>query len=234
MNEQIKAIRNEIERRYAIYKAVSKPGIEDINTTAMRELEEILSFIDSQMVGTLQFDEAYLNECIAKARKMWKGVDVDKYMDEVRGRETFSDDSGKREKSKSTLDEEDEKMFKKISYTLRFAGNTFYKKNINEMINWLRSFINRPKLSDSLEEAAEECINEALFKWSYDDEDGIEQYVHDAFIAGAQWQKEQGYTKETTVYANRWTDVDEVTVSLGRGEYGFKAMDKVIVQIRKK
>lgn len=38
-----------------------------------------------------------------------------------------------------------------------------------------------------LEEAAEKQINEALFKWSYDDEDGIEQYVHDAFIAGAQW-----------------------------------------------
>ena len=45
--------------------------------------------------------------------------------------------------------------------------------------------------SDELEEAAEKQINEALFKWSYDDEDGIEQYVHDAFIAGAGWQKGQ-------------------------------------------
>lgn len=42
-----------------------------------------------------------------------------------------------------------------------------------------------------LEEAVEKQINEALFKWSYDDEDGIEQYVHDAFIAGAEWQKVQ-------------------------------------------
>lgn len=41
----------------------------------------------------------------------------------------------------------------------------------------------------SLEEAAEKQVNEALFKWSYDDEDGIEQYVYDAFIAGANWQK---------------------------------------------
>ena len=36
---------------------------------------------------TKGYDEAYLNECIAKARKTWKGVDVDKYMDEMRGRE---------------------------------------------------------------------------------------------------------------------------------------------------
>lgn len=187
MNEQIKAIRNEIERRYSIYKAVSKPGIEDINTTAMRELEEILSFIDSRIVGIPQFDEAYLNECIANASKTWEGIDVDEYMDEVRGREMFSDDSGKREKSKSTLNEEDEKMFKRISYTLRFAGNTFYKKNINEMINWLRSFINRPKLSDSLEEAAENYIapienDEGLDYINFNGRD-----IKDAFIAGAEW-----------------------------------------------
>ena len=34
------------------------------------------------------YDEAYINECIAKASKTWKGVDVDKFIDEVRGRET--------------------------------------------------------------------------------------------------------------------------------------------------
>ena len=36
---------------------------------------------------TRGYDEAYLNEKIAKATKSWKGVDVDKFMDEVRGRE---------------------------------------------------------------------------------------------------------------------------------------------------
>ena len=44
--------------------------------------------------------------------------------------------------------------------------------------------------SKDLEEAAEKHINEAWFMWSYyddDDEDGIEQSVHDAFIAGAEW-----------------------------------------------
>lgn len=33
------------------------------------------------------YDETYLNEKIKKASKTWKGVDVDKYMNEVRGRE---------------------------------------------------------------------------------------------------------------------------------------------------
>jgi len=34
------------------------------------------------------YDEAYINECIAKASKTWKGVDVDKFIDKMRGRET--------------------------------------------------------------------------------------------------------------------------------------------------
>ena len=33
------------------------------------------------------FDQEYLQSCIDKASKSWKGVDVDKFMDEVRGRE---------------------------------------------------------------------------------------------------------------------------------------------------
>jgi hypothetical protein len=34
------------------------------------------------------YDEAYLKEKIAKASKSWKGVDVDKFIDNVRGRES--------------------------------------------------------------------------------------------------------------------------------------------------
>lgn len=36
---------------------------------------------------TQGFDEAYLNECIAKASKTWEGVDVEDYMNKVRGRD---------------------------------------------------------------------------------------------------------------------------------------------------
>lgn len=67
------------------------------------------------------------------------------------------------------------------------TGHTFFV-DANELLSFLDTLSEEPK---SLEEAAEKHINEALFKWSYDDEDGIEQYVHDSFIAGAEWQKEQ-------------------------------------------
>ena len=36
------------------------------------------------------YDEAYLNEKIAKASKSWEGVDVDKFLDEIRGREPIT------------------------------------------------------------------------------------------------------------------------------------------------
>lgn len=52
-------------------------------------LDRMRDFIDSlpEEPTPKGYDEAYLNECIAKASKTWKGVDVDKYMDLVRGRE---------------------------------------------------------------------------------------------------------------------------------------------------
>lgn len=54
----------------------------------------ILSFLDTlpdePEQPTRGYDEAYLNEKIAKASKTWKGVDVDKFMDEIRGREPVS------------------------------------------------------------------------------------------------------------------------------------------------
>lgn len=43
---------------------------------------------------------------------------------------------------------------------------------------------------NELEKAIEEQIDRALFKWSYDDEDGIEQYVDDSFRAGVKWAME--------------------------------------------
>lgn len=63
---------------------------------AAKEDYDILSIIDSlqqeqKEQPTRGYDEAYLNEKIAKATKSWKGVDVDKFMDEVRGREPETD-----------------------------------------------------------------------------------------------------------------------------------------------
>lgn len=52
-------------------------------------LKKVLSIITSlqQEQPTKGYDEKYLNEKITKAKKSWDGVDVDKYMDDVRGRE---------------------------------------------------------------------------------------------------------------------------------------------------
>ena len=72
-------------------------------------------------------------------------------------------------------------------------GRIGYAHGVVACCDKILSFIDSlPEEPDkSLEEAVEKHINEALFKWIYDDEDGIEQYVHDSFIAGANWQKEQ-------------------------------------------
>ena len=72
-------------------------------------------------------------------------------------------------------------------------GRIGYAHGVVACCDKILSFIDSlPEEPDkSLEEAVEKHINEALFKWSYDNEDGIEQYVHDSFIAGAKWQKEQ-------------------------------------------
>lgn len=79
-------IRAEIERRIEMYRDTEHR----IDPNRVDEDECLLAFIDSLPEEPAQkgYDEAYLNECIAKASKTWEGVDVDKYMDEVRGRES--------------------------------------------------------------------------------------------------------------------------------------------------
>lgn len=87
--ELLKAIRTEIERLYNLI-----PADYSIRADfAKNAFVALLSYLD-----TLQeqdrpepynpvYDEAYLNEKITKASTTWKGVDVDKYMNEVSGRE---------------------------------------------------------------------------------------------------------------------------------------------------
>lgn len=58
-------------------------------------LDRIKAFLDTlpdeSEQPTMGYDEAYLNEKIAKASKSWEGIDVDKFMDEIRGREPVTD-----------------------------------------------------------------------------------------------------------------------------------------------
>ena len=53
----------------------------------MTAIEYVRNDLVQQEQSPKGYDEAYLNECIAKASKTWKGVDADKYLDEMRGRE---------------------------------------------------------------------------------------------------------------------------------------------------
>lgn len=88
----IDKIRAEIERRKKENMYVDLP----MSIGRYYEDRDLLSFLDTMPneseQPTMGYDEAYLNEKIAKASKSWEGVDVDEYMDEVRGREPVSDD----------------------------------------------------------------------------------------------------------------------------------------------
>lgn len=75
---------------------------------------------------------------------------------------------------------------KEAKIILQCRGNGYSEDEFNEALEIAYTALDY-SLPDNLDEAAEEHINKALFKWSYDDEDGIEQYVSDAFKAGAGW-----------------------------------------------
>ena len=89
--DKIEKIRAEIERRYNEYSAKKKT--DDFiyysgMTDALDLFEQFLDTLSDESEQPINgYDEAYLNEKIAKASKTWEGVDVDKYMDEVRDRE---------------------------------------------------------------------------------------------------------------------------------------------------
>lgn len=54
-------------------------------TTVCVKIKKLITSLQQEQ-PTKGYDEKYLNEKIAKAKKSWEGVDVDKYMDDVRGR----------------------------------------------------------------------------------------------------------------------------------------------------
>lgn len=139
-------IRAEIERRIeAIANAPSDNGVMDsINGAKGHELMTLLSFLDALPDESEQpargYDEAYLNEKIAKASKSWEGVDVDKFMDEIRGREPVTDCG--------ELEEEAEE----------WAENEAYGKSDAEFEMAYKGFIAGAEgMKRKLMEGAEEC-----------------------------------------------------------------------------
>ena len=88
----------EIRRRIKLNQMMLEKNSRPSDYGRVEEGRYILRFIEriqqeQQERPTKGYDEAYLNECIVKARKTWKGVDVDKHMDEVRGREQEHSDT---------------------------------------------------------------------------------------------------------------------------------------------
>ena len=78
-------IRREIERRKNKAETMQERG-------AYLGLIDFLGTLpDESEKPAIGYDEAYLNEKIAKASKSWEGVDVDKFMDEIRGHEPVTD-----------------------------------------------------------------------------------------------------------------------------------------------
>lgn len=94
MSKYIDADRLKEEIKKKIAEIESEPAPADRETLLLQmckvnSFREVLSVMNrlQQEQPMKGYDENYLNEKIAKAKKSWEGVDVDKYMDEVRGRE---------------------------------------------------------------------------------------------------------------------------------------------------
>jgi len=125
----------EIERRYDNMLNRAKLDSENANywngkADAYRAIYDHIDSLQHEQ-PTKGYDEKYLNEKIAKAKKSWDGVDVDKYMDEIRG--------GKHEQPEVDLEKEvthfvdDDKIlskFVKYDDALLIARH-FYKLGLN-------------------------------------------------------------------------------------------------------
>jgi len=118
-------IRREIER---LKDELPEPDIKTIvGANALRQvtlLNRLLSFIDSlegpSHVGegetvSASYDPEYLQSCIDKAKKSWEGVDVDEFMDEIRGRETVTNCHGLEEEIDAVSKRYPEVSFAKLS-----------------------------------------------------------------------------------------------------------------------
>lgn len=103
--------------------------------------------------------------------------------------------------------------------------------NRNEDIN--AAFGSSRYSEQCLDDAAEKHLNYALFKLSYDDEDGIEQYILDAFEAGAEWQKTQMMKEAVEGYVNYYEDSGGILMAEAQVGCPYHTGDKVRIIIVK-
>lgn len=135
---------------------------------------------------TRGYDEAYLNDCIAKAKKSWEGVDVDKYMDMVRGKEPVIEE----------LVEEVKRY-----YSDNYSYITGDQPTLSIVTNIARHFAqwgaehsgDKKRLVMVRKERIEDHINELNDKYLggvYSSYDMAKAYA-EGNIDGQKWQKEQ-------------------------------------------
>ena len=207
----IDLLRKEIEFAKSVYNNPNRVihGVADAFRQDGRAAmcDDILKKIDSlqQEQPTKGYDEAYLNEKIAKASKTWEGVDVDKYMAEMRGYEQPSEDLGS----------EIEKYFQGLWPGMETAEqcNTdmhftppAIMRLASHFANWGAEHAKKETpFSEDLEKAAESyCVE--ICNYAVDSLEA--DTAIDAFIEGAKWQKEQ-MIRDCSVQASYEAEIEK-------------------------
>ena len=206
----IETIRAEIERR-----------ITENTFGAKMELIDLLSFLDTLEESDRPepynpvYDEAYLNEKIAKATKSWKGVDVDAMLDECRGREKSEKPSNhkRNERFDECLAKCDPKVRMEVS------------DNIDKMLKQ-----EELDLDEAAYEYAQENYEVGSFLLSADT---IANTQTEAFTAGAEWAMKRGEVVEGTLGYGPHLQRPIIHLE-GVPSFYDGHCQEVIVQIRKK
>ncbi len=152
-------------------------GYEACGMSVLKSIDSLQQ--EQQEQPTRGYDEAYLNEKIAKATKSWKGVDVDKFMDEMRGREPEVDLERELEQYARNHPADDSGSYRNLIRTARH----FAKWGANHLRNSTKM------VDKDLEKAARKytkkntCYNP--------DPDLLRSSIKEAFIAGAKWQEKR-------------------------------------------
>ena len=201
--DKVELIRREAERRLitADYK---------VNVKA--ELQDIVAFIDSlQDEPKRGYDPEYLQSCIDKATKSWEGVDVDKFMAEVRGYEDDDSKVVKNDHFEKELEEAAEDGWALYEYREHPRGlySTCYIDGFKAGANWQKEQ-DESRRKANIELANSDAPVDEEFEIAFNDIWGdveketeslremepalkakLKGSAHDWFESGKIWQKEQ-------------------------------------------
>lgn len=185
--EIIQAIKAEIEG----LKSIEYPCDNSQQATGFfNALDRMTDFLDTLESEKPMNPEAAMKEldekiALVKRKGTWDGVDVDKYMDEVRGREPEKPINQEKEvkpchRTRNRLAE----------WSKTPEGRVAYEKVAEEMRKQI--------VQNDLEEAADEHVNNIAY--CGDDIELEKEQSRRDFIAGAKWQKEQDEEEQADLF----------------------------------